>query len=73
MEYMSTSKFLQKLTKFHKNSECNLWSVENLPKTFLLLTMDIQLCDAWYRVRVRVGVRVRVRVSELAQKFKDQP
>lgn len=66
VEYMSTSKFLQKLTKFHKNSECNLWSVENLPKTFLL---DIQLCDAWYRVKVRV----RVRVSELAQKFKDQP
>lgn len=32
---------------------------------FLLLKIDIQLCDAWCRIRVRV--------SELAQKFKDQP
>jgi len=39
----------------------------NLPKTFLLPTTDKQLFDACYRVIMRV------RVSELAQKFKDQP
>jgi len=72
---MSRSKFLQKLTTFQNavNAICGLWKiynclfVPNLPKTFLLLTIDKQLCDACYRVIMRV------RVSELAQKFKDQP
>lgn len=58
---------MQKLTTFQNavNAICGLWQiynclfVPNLSKTFLLLAIDKQLCDACYR--------------ELAQKFKDQP